>query len=83
MLTPDQAQERAQDIVRRAVAAGADAADAVFAADDATEVSVRLGKLEDVGRSESEELGLRVFVGQRSASVSTTDLSSDALTALA
>jgi PmbA protein len=83
MLTPDQAQERAQDIVRRAVAAGADAADAVFAADAATEVSVRLGKLEDVGRSESEELGLRVFVGQRSASVSTTDLSSDALTALA
>ena len=35
MLTPDQAQERAQDIVRRAVAAGADAADAVFAADAA------------------------------------------------
>lgn len=83
MLTPDQAQERAQDIVRRAVAAGADAADAVFAADAATEVSVRLGKLEDVGRSEAEELGLRVFVGQRSASVSTTDLSPDALTALA
>lgn len=83
MLTTDQAQERAQDIVRRAMAAGADAADAVFAADAATEVSVRLGKLEDVGRSEAEELGLRVFVGQRSASVSTTDLSADALAALA
>lgn len=83
MLTTDQAQERAHDIVRRAVAAGADAADAVFAADAATEVSVRLGKLEDVGRSEAEELGLRVFVGQRSASVSTTDLSADALAALA
>ena len=83
MLTPDQAQERAHDLVRRAIAAGADAADAVFAADAATEVSVRLGKLEDVGRSEAEELGLRVFVGQRSASVSTTDLASDALTALA
>ncbi|NJR78165.1 TldD/PmbA family protein [Sphingomonas corticis] len=83
MLTTDQAQERAHDIVRRATAAGADAADAVFAADAATEVSVRLGKLEDVGRSESEELGLRVFVGQRSASVSTTDLSPAALAALA
>jgi PmbA protein len=83
MLTPDQAQERAHDLVRRAIAAGADAANAVFAADAATEVSVRLGKLEDVGRSEAEELGLRVFVGQRSASVSTTDLASDALTALA
>ena len=83
MLTPDQAQERAHDLVRRAIAAGADAADAVFAADAATEVSVRLGKLEDVGRSEAEELGLRVFVGQRSASVSTTDLASGALTVLA
>jgi len=82
MLTPDQAQERAQDIVRRATAAGADAADAVFAADASNEVSIRLGKLEDVGRSEAEELGLRVFVGQRSASVSTSDLSSIAMDAL-
>jgi PmbA protein len=82
MLTPQQAQDRAQDIVRRAVAAGADAADAVFAADSASEVSVRLGKLEDVGRSESEDLGLRVFVGHRSASVSTSDLSPVAMDAL-
>ncbi|WP_294352716.1 TldD/PmbA family protein [uncultured Sphingomonas sp.] len=82
MLTPNQAQERAHDIVRRATAAGADAADAVFAADASSEVSVRLGKLEDVGRSEAEELGLRVFVGQRSASVSTSDLSSQAMDAL-
>ncbi|MEH3100452.1 TldD/PmbA family protein [Sphingomonas adhaesiva] len=82
MLTPDQAQERAHDIVRRATAAGADAADAVFAAHASTDVSVRLGKLEDVGRSEGEDLGLRVFVGQRSASVSTSDLSSAAMDAL-
>ena len=77
MLTPQQAQDRAAEIVARAARAGADAADAVFAADAATEVSVRLGKLEDVGRSEAEELGLRVFVGRRSASVSTSDLSGD------
>ena len=82
MLTPNQARDRAADIVRRAAAAGADAADAVFAADASLEVSVRLGQLEDVGRSESEELGLRVFVGRRSASVSTSDLSSAAMTAL-
>ena len=54
----------------------------VYAADTALDVSVRLGALEDVGRSESAELGLRVFVGQRSASVSTSDLSTDALAAL-
>jgi PmbA protein len=82
MLTPDQARDRATDIVARATAAGADAADAVFAADAALDVSIRLGKLEDVGRSESEELGLRVFVGRRSASVSSTDLSGAAMDAL-
>ncbi|HEX8388823.1 MAG TPA: metallopeptidase TldD-related protein, partial [Sphingomonas sp.] len=82
MLIPDQARDRAQAIVAAAVKAGADAADAVFAADSSLEVSVRLGKLEDVGRSESGELGLRVFVGSRSASVATSDLSEDAVAIL-
>ncbi|WP_230631004.1 TldD/PmbA family protein [Sphingomonas sp. Leaf37] len=82
MLTPDQARDRAADIVALAARAGADAADAVFAADASIDLSVRLGALEDVGRSESEELGLRVFVGRRSASVSTSDLSDDAVSVL-
>eukprot|EP01035_Chromulina_nebulosa_P009555 gene9555-12902_t len=82
MLTNQEAQERAADIVARAVAAGADTADAVYAADTSLEVSIRLGALEDVGRSESAELGLRVFVGRRSASVSSSDLSHEAITAL-
>lgn len=62
-----------------AVRAGADAADAIVAADTSLSVSVRLGQLEDVGRSEGAELGLRLFVGQRSASVATSDLSEAAL----
>ncbi|MDP1027238.1 metallopeptidase TldD-related protein [Sphingomonas sp. KR1UV-12] len=82
MLTIDQACDRAQTIVAHARTAGADAADAVFAADASLDVSVRLGKLEDVGRSEGSDLGLRVFVGRRSASVSTSDLSDDALRTL-
>jgi PmbA protein len=82
MLTETQACERAHDIVRRARSAGADAADAVFAADRSLSVSVRMGALEDVERSESEELGLRVFVGARSASVSTSDLSWESLDTL-
>lgn len=82
MLTTEHARDRAHDIVDRACKAGADAADAVFAADASLQVSVRLGALEDVGRSEGEELGLRVFVGRRSASVSTSDLSAGALDAL-
>jgi len=82
MLTTDQARDRAAAIVDRARAAGADAADAVFAADTALDVSVRLGALEDVGRSESAELGLRVFVGKRSASVSTSDFTDASVAAL-
>lgn len=75
----NQGYDRAQDIVARARRAGVDAADAVFVGGTALDVSVRLGKLEDVGRSEGAELGLRVFVGKRNASVSTSDLSSHAL----
>lgn len=83
MLTPDQARDRVTDAIARATKAGADAADAMLSAGDSLSVSVRLGALEDVGRSEHEELGLRVFCGRRSASVSTTDLTPAALDALA
>jgi PmbA protein len=60
-------------------AAGADAADAVYAGDASTSIAMRLGALEDVGRFEGEEMGLRVFIGQRAANVVTSDLSPAAL----
>jgi PmbA protein len=62
--------------------AGADAADALFVEGVASSVSYRLGKLEDVERAESYDLGLRVFVGGKVAIVSSTDFSADALAAL-
>lgn len=83
MLTTEQARERAADLVALARKAGADAADAIYVADAATGVQVRLGALEDVQRSEGEEIGLRVFVGKQSASASSSDLSADALAKLA
>ena len=83
MLTPTQAQERVQDAIARALKAGADAADAVLSGGESLSVSVRLGALEDVGRAEHEELGLRVFTGTRSASISATDLSPFSLDTLA
>src|SRR3546814_10045528 len=46
---------------------------------DLLDVSVRLGSLEVVGRSETEYLGLRVFCCRRNASVSTSDLAGAAL----
>lgn len=83
MLTNDQARDRATNLVARALKAGADAADAIYVADASTGVQVRLGALEDVQRSEGEEIGLRVFVGRQSASASSSDLSTDALEKLA
>ena len=62
--------------------AGADAADALYVEGVSSSVSYRLGKLEDVERAESYDLGLRVFVGQKVAFVSSTDFSDDALGAL-
>jgi len=62
--------------------AGADAADALFIEGVSSSVSYRLGRLEDLERAESADLGLRVFVGQKVAFVSSTDFSADALAAL-
>ena len=83
MLSPEQAQARCQALVERARAAGADAADALFAADASQSVQVRLGKLEDVERSEGEHASLRVFVGRGTASIGSSDLSDAALGELA
>lgn len=82
MLTPNQALERAVNLVDQAKRAGADAADAVYHCDASTEVQVRLGALEDVVRSEGEEIGLRVFVGQRSATISSSSMNPEVLQGL-
>ena len=79
MLDPDNALTRLDAALAAARAVGADAADAMYVGDGATSVSVRLGKLEDIGRAEGEEIGIRVFVGNRSASVSSSDLTVAAL----
>ena len=82
MLAPPAARDQAAALVDLARRKGADAADAVYVGERSQGVSVRLGALEDVHRSEGEEIGLRLFRGTRSASVASSDLSADALTAL-
>ncbi len=74
MLSVSEALDRAQMLCAAATKAGADAADALYYCNAATSVSMRLGALEDVERSEGQDISLRVFVGQRSASVSTADM---------
>ncbi len=69
-------------LVKQARAAGADAADALYVCNASTGVSVRLGEMEDVEQSEGEDIGLRIFVGQRSATVSASDLEPGSLAAL-
>lgn len=73
------AQDILGDLIAKARKAGADAADALLA--DATDLSVslRLGNLESLERSESGDLGLRVFIGKRQAIVSTSDRSKTGL----
>ncbi len=65
------------DIVSAALRAGADTAEAVAAERRALSVGVRNGALEEVERQESRDLGLRVFIGQRQATVSASDLSAE------
>ena len=69
----------ADDIVKAAIKAGADAADALVYESISQAASYRLGKLEDVERSESRDLGIRVFVGQQQASISSNDFKKEAL----
>lgn len=69
-----------EDVVADARKAGADAAEVVFAERRSLDVGVRDGRLEDVEREEAFDLSLRVFVGQRQAVVSGSDLSAGALT---
>lgn len=75
-------QDLLAKLLSAAKAAGADAADALLAESASTSVSFRLGKLEEVERAETSDLGLRVFTGGKVAIVSTTDFSLDSLAAL-
>ncbi|GAA4010985.1 TldD/PmbA family protein [Sphingomonas swuensis] len=74
MLTEEQAAALAADLVSAATRAGATAADAMIGVSRSSGISMRLGEVEDIDRSESFEVGLRLFVGQRSATVSTASL---------
>ena len=71
------------DLLKWAKAAGADAADALYVNGESISVAQRMGKREKLESSEGRDLGLRVFVGQRQAFVSSTDFAPAALRTLA
>ncbi len=67
----------AERLVAAARRAGADAADAIATRGVSLSVEVRDGSVEESERSEGDNIGLRVFVGQQQAVVSTNDIASD------
>ena len=68
-----------EDLLARAKAKGADAADAVHIESQSLAVAQRLGNPEKLERSESADIGLRALVGKRQAIVSSSDINPDAL----
>ncbi|WP_412057491.1 TldD/PmbA family protein [Bartonella sp. DGB2] len=78
--------DQATHLVEAAMRAGASSAEAVSVRDHSSSVTVRLGKVEETKSSEGDHFSLRVFVGQRVATVSANageDLSSLATRAVA
>src|SRR5215212_4553922 len=82
MKSPEAARRVAEALVERGLAAGASAADTLYVGQRSSGVEVRLGKTDSVSRSEGEEIGVRLFAGQRSATASSSDLSDEALAIL-
>jgi len=70
------------DMMKWAKAAGADSAEAFYINGESLSVAQRLGKREKLEGSEGRDLRLHVFIGQRSASVSSTDFAPKALRTL-
>ena len=70
------------DLLSEAKRHGADAADAVVFSGASLAISVRMGQLEKLERSEARDLGLRVLLGKRQAIVSSNDFKRETLNAL-
>lgn len=70
-------------LLAAARAAGADAADAIAMRGEDTSIVVRGGRLEEAGRSEGVDFGLRVLIGRRQACVSASDPRQETIAAMA
>ena len=75
-------KQLASDVVAKALKAGATDAEAVVYEGDEFSALVRLGQVETLKESGSRAVGLRVFIGQRTASTSSSDFSTDSIARL-
>jgi PmbA protein len=69
----------AADVAAQAMKSGASDAEAVVREGDEFSVNVRMGQVETLKESGSRGLGLRVFLGRRSGSASTSDLTPEGI----
>lgn len=72
-------RELASDLLTKARRAGADQADTLVAEGTDFSVSVRKGEVEELTNAGSKALGIRVFIGRRTATSYTSDFSPAAL----
>lgn len=72
-------RELASSVVARAMKSGASAAEAVVREGTEFSTVVRVGQVETLKESGSRAIGLRVFLGQRSASTYSSDFTSDGI----
>ncbi len=71
--------ELAQDIVRRAVAAGATGAECTIAEGDEFSANVRMRQLESLKEAGSRGAGLRILIGTKTGASYTSDLSREGI----
>src|SRR5436853_6475976 len=79
MIIEQNFSQLATDLLSRARMHGATEADVMIADGETFSVQVRLSAVERLTKAREKRLGLRVFIGKRSASVSTSDFSREAL----
>jgi PmbA protein len=75
-------KQLASDVLAKALKAGATDAEAVVYEGDEFSALVRLGQVETLKESGSRAVGLRVFIGQHTASTSSSDFSNESIARL-
>lgn len=77
----DRLAQLAEDVIRRARAAGASQAEVAASIDTGLNVNVRLAEVETVEHTRDRGFGLTVYFGKRKGSASTADLNPDSIQA--
>ncbi|MEW6301732.1 MAG: DNA gyrase modulator, partial [Thermodesulfobacteriota bacterium] len=75
-------EELATEVLRHAQRLGVTAGDVLIATGESFSVGVRMGEVEKIHNAREKRMGVRLFVGQRSAITSTADFTRAALSAL-